>query len=106
MSSITTIVTFDMPAASADPFLFEWTQNNTLMRGQEGQTGGSFYRCVDQTSHARFVNVAHWASEEAMTIARSAAEVTRRDAGKDLAAALAEMDVTVRAQTFIEELAY
>ena len=72
MPSITTIVIFNMPAASSTAFLIAWRENNAFICRQPGQMGGACYRSRASGERARFVNVALWESEAAMQTAREA----------------------------------
>lgn len=103
---LTTIVTFDMPAASADQFLIEWSKNNAVMREQPGQRGGTFYRSVSQGDRVLFIKIAHWDSADAMSAARVTADRLRQLAGQDFTSTFRHLSIKVEAQTLAVEFQY
>ena len=102
----TTIVTFDMPAASADQILTEWRKNNAIMREQPGQRGGTFYRSVGQGDRVLFINIAHWDSADAMSAARVTADQIRQLSGQDFASIFKRLGIKVEAQSVAVEFQY
>ena len=106
MQAVTSIVMFEMPSESAEAFLADWREGHAFMREQPGLVGGAFYRGIDQGNRARFTNVAHWETVDAMSAARQSAEKPRQQSSNDRGALFERLDVDVMAQTFIEEFHY
>jgi heme-degrading monooxygenase HmoA len=64
--AITLINAFTVPQQESDRFLRRWKDNAQIMAGQPGFIQARMYRSPDADVELRFVNVAEWASREAL----------------------------------------
>lgn len=63
---ITLINVFTMPVEESERFLDSWRHRADAMARQPGFMGATLYRAVHDDTDLRFINVAKWASEEAL----------------------------------------
>jgi heme-degrading monooxygenase HmoA len=71
---VTMINAFTVPLAESDRFLQRWKDNVRVMARQPGFVRARMYRSLISECELRFINVAEWASGEALAQARKSSE--------------------------------
>ncbi|PRD43742.1 hypothetical protein C5748_10920 [Phyllobacterium phragmitis] len=95
MSEITTIVLFEVPEMHAERFLLDWQESNAFMTQQDGLIEGTLYQASEDNALYRFVNIARWASEEALDRARDRLRLQLAERGIDQKATWAVLGIKV-----------
>lgn len=68
---VTVINAFTVPLQESQRFLQRWKDNARIMAGQPGFVRARMYRALVDDAELRFVNVAEWKSEKALSNARA-----------------------------------
>jgi heme-degrading monooxygenase HmoA len=66
---VTLINAFTVPPEESERFLHRWKDNARIMAGQPGFVRARMYRATADDAELRFVNVAEWASGQALAAA-------------------------------------
>jgi heme-degrading monooxygenase HmoA len=69
--SVTLINAFTVPPQESEHFMRRWKDNARIMAGQPGFIRARMYRALVDDAELRFVNVAEWKSEKALSGARA-----------------------------------
>ena len=107
MSTITTIVHFQIPPAHVEEFLTFWkTSIRDSVSRQPGLIGGVFHRGTDADGPYQFINVARWESAAHLEAALQATAEELQAAGVDGREVLRTLGVTVSQNNYVEEVRY
>lgn len=63
---VTLINVFTVPVEHSERFLHSWRQRADAMARQPGFIAATMYRAVHDDADLRFINVAEWATEDAL----------------------------------------
>lgn len=69
-SPVILINVFEVPAGTEDAFIEWWEHCSAALRGEPGFIDAQLHRSQKRDSRFRFINVAHWETEEALDQAR------------------------------------
>ena len=103
---ITLIAVFEMPAKAVKQFMTDWKKDKDFMLRQLGFRDGALCRSSQSDARFRFVNVAHWKSEDDWKAAIKAGETHRIGKGIDRRADWTHLGIKVFPAIYHEEIRY
>jgi heme-degrading monooxygenase HmoA len=103
---ITLIAMFEVPAKSIKQFLTDWKKDKDFMIRQPGFSDGALYESSQSDAHYRFVNVAHWKSENDWKAAIEAGEKYRDEKGINRRSDWTHLGIKVFPAIYHKEMRY
>jgi len=103
---ITLIVVFEVPAESVEHFMADWKTDKDFMMRQPGFSDGALYHSSHSDARFRYVNVAHWKSENDWKAAIGAGEKHRAGKGIDRRSDWTHLGIMVFPASYQEEVRY
>jgi heme-degrading monooxygenase HmoA len=103
---ITLIAVFEMKAKVVKQFMTDWKTDKDFMMGEPGFGDGTFYRSSQSDASFRFVNVAHWKSDDDWKAAIEAGEKYRVAKGINRRSDWTHLGINVFPAIYNEEIRY
>ena len=95
-----------MPAKAVKQFMTDWKKDKDFMLRQPGFRDGALCRSSQSDARFRFVNVAHWKSEDDWKAAIKAGETQRIGKGIDRRSDCTHLGIKVFPAIYHEEMRY
>jgi len=103
---ITLIAMFEVPAKSVKQFMADWKKDKDFMIRQPRFSDGALYRSSQSDARFRFVNVAHWKSEDDWKAAIESGKKHRAAKGIDRRSDWTRLGIKVFPAIYHEEMRY